>query len=137
MKWWEEIELYEELLADLQWCCKLFLEGDFEEFIEQEIGIYVGSRLHLNFCPHCGRQIGLRKPANDYNFCCYLFRDLGLEGMQFEEFKADGRTEIHRLKMNYCFNCGNDLREFMKQPKDTKPQWKGDKGCDGCHGGCV
>ena len=108
--WWKELEKVNNLQKRWKWCCKLFREGNFEEFIQNEIGIYVGLRLKLSFCPHCGRQMTQTPPRMHWHYCCYLFRDLGLEGMQFEEKVPDGyggiETHIHRLRMNYCFHCG-------------------------------
>ncbi len=132
--WWAEIEELTVRDSSLNWCCKLILEGGFEEFIQNEIGIYVGLRFRANYCPHCGKLLK-EAPSVFSKACCWLFRDLGLEGMQYEEKVTDdeGRVNVvlHRLFMRYCFHCGSPI----KHGQDGQGECPED-GNLCCSGGC-
>ncbi len=120
--WWVELEEVEQSAVRLNWCCRLILEGGFEQFIQEEIGIYVSLRFSVNYCPHCGRPLKADIREDASGACCRLFSGLGLEGIVFEEPCVDefGRVEfsVHRLFANYCFNCGKRLR---KQNPPVRP----------------
>jgi len=136
--WWAELEEIEEKTRELNWCCKLIVEAGFEEFIQNEVGIFVSLRFGVNYCPHCGTLLRENLPLINSRTCCYLFRDLGLEALQYEENVVNDRGErevvIHRLMMKHCFNCGR----IMKWDSDDDPGgWAGDGGsscgeCDEC-----
>ncbi|GBE00304.1 hypothetical protein BMS3Abin07_02355 [bacterium BMS3Abin07] len=125
--WWAELEDIEDKNRDLNWCCKLILKTGFEEFIQNEIGVCVSLRFGVNYCPHCGKLLKRNRPPISSNTCCYLFRDIGLEGMQFEEncTNLNNQDEIivHRIFMNYCFNCG---REMRRESGDNPNSWAGE-----------
>jgi hypothetical protein len=113
-EWWRELEKIEEKSRDLNWCCKLVTQAGFDVFIQNEMGTNVALRLGLHYCPHCGKSLNHGTPLIQSKGCCYLFRDLGLEAMQFEEpcMQPCGEIDIviHRLLMNYCFNCGREIK---------------------------
>ena len=136
--WWAEIEEIEEKRKDLDWCCKLIVQNGFDDFIHSEVGTYVSLRFGVNYCPHCGKTLKKVTSPVQTRACCYLFRDLGLEGMQYEEpsMKGNGETEIvvHRLIMKHCFNCG---REINWESGDDPNGWAGEDGCNGECDECI
>ncbi len=119
--WWTDLEEAEHDAVKLNWCCRLILEGGFEEFIQEEIGIFVALRFRVNYCPHCGKPLRKEIIRDSSGACCRLFSGLGLEGLIFEEPTVDeyGNVEysVHRLFANYCFNCGKRLRDKGKPPR--------------------
>ena len=133
--WWAEIEELTTRDNKLNWCCKLIRECGFEEFIQNEIGIYVGLRFRANYCPHCGRQLKDSSPQIFSRACCWLFRDLGLEAMQYEEKVMDDdgtvNTVVHRLFMKYCFHCGSPIKFPQKEDGDC-PEGENLCSCGGC-----
>ncbi|NOX20490.1 MAG: hypothetical protein GXO99_04420 [Nitrospirae bacterium] len=116
--WWNELEEAEQDAVKLNWCCRLILEGGFEEFIQEEIGIFVALRFGVNYCPHCGKPLKKAISGDFSGACCRLFSGLALEGLIFEEPTVDeyGNIEysVHRLFANYCFNCGKKLRNRLQ-----------------------
>lgn len=127
--WWTELRELEEKNKELHWCCKLIVRTGFDVFIQNAIGTNIALRFDLNYCPHCGTPLKKDEQVIESKSCCYLFRDLGLEGIQFEEtiLKENGQTDVimHRLFMKYCFNCG---REITRHPADD-PGWTNDHNC--------
>lgn len=133
-KWWKELQELFERDKSLNWCCKLFLESAFDVFVQHEIGTNVALRFSLNYCPHCGTTLVAQEPLVESRGCCFLFRDLGLEGMQFEEtfLKDDNESDlaIHRLIINFCFHCG---RKIIRSFGEDDCSWSDDGGdCDNC-----
>ncbi|HHN65283.1 MAG TPA: hypothetical protein ENK09_07985 [Nitrospirae bacterium] len=133
--WWAELEDLSTRDNSLNWCCKLIRECGFEEFIQNEIGIYVGLRFRANYCPHCGKLLREKAPSVFSKACCWLFRDIGLEGMQYEEkvLDEDGsvNTLVHRLIMRYCFHCGAPVKR-KKDGDDGCPEGENLCSCGGC-----
>jgi len=132
-KWWKELKELTERDKALNWCCKLFLESAFDVFVQREIGTNVALRFSLNYCPHCGTTLASVEPLVKSRGCCFLFRDLGLEGMQFEEtiLKDDDEADltIHRLIINYCFHCG---RKITRPSGEDECSWNDSGDCDNC-----
>ena len=136
--WWSELKSYEELSKNFKWCCKLVLEGGFEQRVLNELGHQLGLRFNLNYCPHCGTQLAEIPPKMFSRGCCFIFRDLGLEAFSFEETTVDEfgkeETNIHRLFMKHCIQCGGKLEDTFKQVDDNDSQhWSNnDNRCNGC-----
>ena len=129
--WWAELEELGKLDTNLDWCCKLIMQTGFEDFIQDAIGRFVTLRFSVYYCPHCGRLLKKEKPHIDSKACCYLFKDLGLEALQYEEPKINEKEQtdyvVHRIIMKYCFNCGNEINW---DPGDDPKGWAGESSCD-------
>lgn len=136
-KWWKELKELSERDKQLNWCCRLFMESAFDVYVQHEIGTNVALRFSLHYCPHCGTALTSEEPLVKTKGCCYLFRDLGLEGMQFEETFLKDNNEpdltIHRLIINYCFHCG---RKINRPSTDDNCEWNDDDHDCGSCGGC-
>ncbi|RMF99982.1 MAG: hypothetical protein D6726_12085 [Nitrospirae bacterium] len=132
--WWAELEELENYEKGLNWCCRLILHCGFEEYIQREIGVYVALRFGVNYCPHCGTKLRDVNTPVFSDACCNLFKELGLEGIQYEETEVDQNGEVsfkvHRLMVRYCFNCGKRFDEKREKQKGAGGACSGD--CENC-----
>jgi hypothetical protein len=131
--WWAELEEQEVFVAQtLDWCCKLVMDNDFENVIEEIVNSPLGVRVAVNYCPHCRNEIARNFSRMKRPNCCRMFRDIGLESLQVTDKSTN---DTHNLFNNFCTNCGNDMKEFYEDSESG--EWAGEHDCgDDCDGSC-
>ncbi len=106
---WSELEECDETRES--WCCGLTKEGNFEEETLGTLSDLLGyglALLKVNFCIHCGSPLKHTFQDVVHNGkCCCKVTSL----IEFAELFDPKTTDVHRLKGNFCFNCG---KEFVK-----------------------
>ncbi len=105
---WYELENLEAHVDS--WCCRVIKEGNFEEAILNKMDELFGAGiipLNVNFCLHCGGPLKQGKDIRiNYRECCCQFTSL----IGFVEFYEPKTGIIHRMKENFCFNCGRIIK---------------------------
>ena len=108
-----ELEWLQEFIDP--WCCRSIKEGNFEETVINTLHEFFGSgirHLKVHFCMHCGTSLEHNAEiAIAYENCCCKFSSL-FEFAEVNDPRTDG---VHRLKGNYCFNCGKEINEISSR----------------------
>jgi len=108
---WYELGTLEEF-AD-SWCCRVIKEGDFEEEALNTLyalfGVEAIPLIKVNFCMHCGKPLEYNSESLiHYKDCCCKFASL----IEFIEIFDPRTANIHRLRGNFCFNCGKKINRI-------------------------
>jgi hypothetical protein len=101
---WYELEKHEGSID--RWCCRISKEGTFEEDAQRSLHSLCGKEANLlavNFCIQCGQPV---KDESEivvhHEGCCCELTSL----MEFIEIFEPETGTVHRLRGNFCFNCG-------------------------------